>query len=115
MCPRYTTMQRRVSRHSDNGTIHERIRPAGTVRAVIRACHDSGSCSEHVYHNSSHRAERRDGRCRVDTQFTGINSTIQYNLANWQNGVLAQTNAQLGRFSAAANPRQMSMSIRIEF
>jgi hypothetical protein len=49
------------------------------------------------------------------TQFSGINSTIQYNLANWQNGVLTQTNSQLGRYTAALNPRQMSMSLRIEF
>ena len=29
--------------------------------------------------------------------------------------VLQQTNASLGRYTAAANPRQMSLSIRVHF
>jgi hypothetical protein len=49
------------------------------------------------------------------TQFSGVNTTIQYNLPNWQSGVLQQTNNQLGRFTATQNPRQMSMSLRFQF
>jgi hypothetical protein len=49
------------------------------------------------------------------TQFSGINTTVQYDLAQWQKGNLVQTNAQLGRYTAARTPRQMSMSLRLEF
>ena len=49
------------------------------------------------------------------TQFTAANIAPQYNWPLWQTGVLQQTNASLGRYTAAANPRQMSMSIRIQF
>ena len=49
------------------------------------------------------------------TQFTGANTSPQYNWPNWQNGVLTQTNSSLGRYTAAANPRQMSMSLRFQF
>ncbi|HEY1338154.1 MAG TPA: hypothetical protein VGF59_11625, partial [Bryobacteraceae bacterium] len=49
------------------------------------------------------------------TQFTNANITPQYSWPNWQNGILVQTNANLGRYTAAANPRQMSMSLRLQF
>jgi hypothetical protein len=49
------------------------------------------------------------------TQFTAANIAPQYNWPLWQTGVLQQTNASLGRYTSAANPRQMSMSIRIHF
>jgi len=49
------------------------------------------------------------------TQFDRINSTIQYDLANWQKGVLVQSNNQLGRFDRARNPRQMALSLRFQF
>jgi hypothetical protein len=49
------------------------------------------------------------------TQFTAANIAPQYNWPLWQSGVLQQTNANLGRYTAAANPRQMSMSVRLHF
>jgi hypothetical protein len=49
------------------------------------------------------------------TQFSSINSTIQYDLKNWQNGVLVQSNNQLGRFTAARDPRKMAMTLRLQF
>ena len=49
------------------------------------------------------------------TQFTAANTSPQYNWPLWQTGVLQQTNANLGRYTAAANPRQMSMSLRLQF
>jgi hypothetical protein len=49
------------------------------------------------------------------TQFTGANTTPSYSWPLWQTGVLEQTSATLGRYSTAANPRQMSMSLRIQF
>jgi hypothetical protein len=49
------------------------------------------------------------------TQFTSAGITPQYNWPNWQNGLLEQTSASLGRYSAAANPRYMSMSLRFQF
>jgi hypothetical protein len=49
------------------------------------------------------------------TQFTAANIAPQYNWPLWQTGVLQQTNANLGRYTAAANPRQMSMSVRLHF
>ena len=49
------------------------------------------------------------------TQFSGINSSIQYSLTDWQKGVLTQTNNNLGRFTSARNPRQMAMSLRFQF
>ena len=49
------------------------------------------------------------------TQFTAANIAPQYNWPLWQTGVLQQTNASLGRYTAAANPRQMSLSIRVHF
>ncbi|MBZ5582023.1 MAG: carboxypeptidase regulatory-like domain-containing protein [Acidobacteriia bacterium] len=49
------------------------------------------------------------------TQFTGANIGPQYNWPLWQKGTLQQTNANLGRYTSAANPRQMSMSLRLQF
>ncbi len=49
------------------------------------------------------------------TQFSDINRTIQYDLSNWQKGILVQTNNQLGRFTAAREPRKMAMTLRLEF
>jgi hypothetical protein len=49
------------------------------------------------------------------TQFTAANIAPQYNWPLWQSGLLQQTNANLGRYTAAANPRQMSMSLRLQF
>jgi hypothetical protein len=49
------------------------------------------------------------------TQFTGANITPSYSWPLWQTGVLQQTNASLGRYTSAANPRQMSLSLRVEF
>ena len=49
------------------------------------------------------------------TQFTGANITPTYSWPLWQTGVLQQTNASLGRYTSAANPRQMSMSVRFQF
>jgi hypothetical protein len=33
----------------------------------------------------------------------------------WQQGVLEQTNTNLGRYTAALNPRQISLSLRLLF
>ena len=49
------------------------------------------------------------------TQFTAANIAPQYNWPLWQQGILQQTNANLGRYTAAATPRQMSMSLRLQF
>jgi hypothetical protein len=49
------------------------------------------------------------------TQFSAINNTIQYDLGNWQRGVLVQSNNQLGRFTAARDSRKMAMTLRFEF
>jgi hypothetical protein len=49
------------------------------------------------------------------TQFSSINTSIQYDLPKWQQGVLSQTNNQLGRYTAARDPRRMAMTIRLEF
>ncbi len=49
------------------------------------------------------------------TQFTAANIAPQYNWPLWQAGILQQTNANLGRYTTAANPRQMSMSLRLQF
>jgi hypothetical protein len=49
------------------------------------------------------------------TQFNNYNITPSYNWPLWQNGVLQQTNVNLGRYTAAQNPRQMSMSLRFQF
>lgn len=49
------------------------------------------------------------------TQFTAANISPQYSWPLWQTGVLQQTNANLGRYTAAASPRQMSLSLRLQF
>lgn len=49
------------------------------------------------------------------TQFSAVNSTIQYDLSKWQQGILQQSNNQLGRFTAAREPRKMAMTLRLEF
>jgi hypothetical protein len=49
------------------------------------------------------------------TQFTNWNIAPAFNWPLWQSGVLQQTNANLGRYTAAANPRQMSLSLRLHF
>jgi hypothetical protein len=49
------------------------------------------------------------------TQFTAANISPTYNWPAWQTGVLIQTNANLGRYTSAANPRQMSLSLRLQF
>ncbi len=49
------------------------------------------------------------------TQFNGVNSTIQYNLPDWQRGVLTQSNNLLGRFTSTRSPRQLAMTLRFQF
>jgi hypothetical protein len=49
------------------------------------------------------------------TQFTAANIAPTYSWPLWQTGVLQQTNASLGRYTSAANPRQMSLSLRLQF
>jgi hypothetical protein len=49
------------------------------------------------------------------TQFSGINNSPTYDLAKWQAGTVSQTNANLGRYTSVRNPRQMSMSLRLQF
>jgi hypothetical protein len=49
------------------------------------------------------------------TQFTAANISPQYSWPLWQQGILQQTNANLGRYTAAATPRQMSLSLRLRF
>jgi hypothetical protein len=49
------------------------------------------------------------------TQFTGFNTGITLNFPNWQNGVITQTGTTLGRPSGVRNPRQMAMSLRLQF
>jgi len=49
------------------------------------------------------------------TQFSGANLTPQYDWSSWKSGKLVQTNGQLGRFTSALNPRNISMSLRLEF
>jgi hypothetical protein len=49
------------------------------------------------------------------SQFNAWNISPTYDWSNWSNGVSVQTNSQLGRFSGTLNPRQMSMSLRLQF
>jgi len=49
------------------------------------------------------------------TQFSGANITPSYSWPLWQTGVLEQTNSSLGRYTAALNPRQLSLSMRFQF
>jgi hypothetical protein len=48
-------------------------------------------------------------------QFTGGNISPSYDWNNWKSGVLVQTSNTLGRYTNTVNPRQMSMSLRLEF
>ena len=68
------------------------------------------------------KRERRQLQFRAEmynilnrTQFTAANIAPSYSWPLWQTGVLQQTNANLGRYTSAANPRQMSMSLRLQF
>jgi hypothetical protein len=47
--------------------------------------------------------------------FSGYSIGPTYDWSNWKNGTLVQTNSGLGRYTAALNPRQMSMSLRFQF
>ena len=49
------------------------------------------------------------------TQFSGWTITPQYNWPNWQNGLLEQSSASLGRISGTQTPRQMAMELRLQF
>lgn len=49
------------------------------------------------------------------TQISGVNTTIQYDLPAWQQGILRQTNSQLGQFTGARDPRRMAMTLRFEW
>jgi len=49
------------------------------------------------------------------TQFSGANITPSFSWPLWQQGILQQTNANLGRYTSALNPRQMSLSLRLQF
>jgi hypothetical protein len=49
------------------------------------------------------------------TQFNGWNTGPSYDWNNWKNGVLVQTNNNLGRYTSTLNPRQMSMSLQFRF
>jgi hypothetical protein len=49
------------------------------------------------------------------TQFNGANISPTYDWSSWQKGVLVQTNSNLGRYTSALNPRQMSLSLRLRF
>jgi hypothetical protein len=48
-------------------------------------------------------------------QFAGNSITPSYDYANWKNGILVQSNSGLGRYTSTLNPRQMSMSLRLQF
>jgi len=48
-------------------------------------------------------------------QFTGANTGPSYDWNNWKNGVMVQTANNLGRYTGTVNPRQMSMSLRLQF
>jgi hypothetical protein len=68
------------------------------------------------------KSEKRELQFRAEvynifnhTQFTAANITPSYSWPLWQQGVLQQTNASLGRYTNAAAPRQMSMSLRLRF
>ena len=68
------------------------------------------------------KSERRQFMFRAEmynifnhTQFTAANIAPTYSWPAWQSGQLIQTNANLGRYTSAANPRQMSLSLRLQF
>ena len=48
-------------------------------------------------------------------QFSGWNLGPSYDWSNWKNGTLVQTSNSLGRYTGTLNPRQMSMSLRLQF
>jgi hypothetical protein len=48
-------------------------------------------------------------------QFTGANTGPSYDWNNWKNGVLVETANNVGRYTGTLNPRQMSMSLRLQF
>jgi hypothetical protein len=54
------------------------------------------------------------------TQFSGINNTLQYDLVSYQNwlagkGSLVQSNTQFGRYTGARAPRQVALTLRVQF
>ncbi|MBZ5584578.1 MAG: hypothetical protein LAQ30_20670 [Acidobacteriia bacterium] len=49
------------------------------------------------------------------TQFSNMNTSIQFDYPNWKNGVLVQSNNQLGRFTSARDPRKMAMTLKLDF
>jgi hypothetical protein len=54
------------------------------------------------------------------TQFSGINNTLQYDLVSYQNwiqgkGNLVQSNALFGRYTGARAPRQVALTLRVQF
>jgi hypothetical protein len=49
------------------------------------------------------------------TQFSGINTSVQFDYPLWKTGVLKQTNNQLGRYTGVRDPRRMAMTLRLEF
>jgi hypothetical protein len=48
-------------------------------------------------------------------QFNAWNVAPSYDWNNWKNGLLVQSNSQLGRYTNTLNPREMSMSLRLQF
>jgi hypothetical protein len=68
------------------------------------------------------KGERRQIMIRAEaynvfnhTQFSAANITPSFSWPLWQQGILQQTNASLGRYTSTLNPRQMSMSLRFQF
>jgi hypothetical protein len=71
------------------------------------------------------KGERREIMFRLEaynvfnhTQFTATsNAPIQptYSWPLWQQGILQQTNVNLGRYSSTLSPRQLSLSLRFQF
>ena len=49
------------------------------------------------------------------TQFSSLNTSIQYDFPSWQKGIISQTNNQLGRYTGARDPRRMAMTVRFTF
>ena len=49
------------------------------------------------------------------TNFSSWDINPSYDWNNWKNGALVQTNSDLGRYTGAMNPRQMSLSLRLQF
>jgi len=49
------------------------------------------------------------------TQFSAASISPQYNWPLWQQGILEQTSSSVGRYTAALNPRQISLSLRLLF